>query len=448
MIKKIVILMLSLCSLGFCDNTGKFLGSLEHKKGKVITVGKSGADYTSVVNACTAASNLSPSSTNPVIIIVHPGVYTETSEAILPAWTSIIGFGRSVSIIQNSTVANTFVLDGAPSEDYECLFMGLNIKGTKSDGQGIRITVTDDTYSKKCLIHDCYIYGTLDGVHSTGTVKANFHLIANASTIESDGDALTLFTVGGSGGNHVISDCIINVLDDTDTAYGAAVKTGTTNNIRLTNCVLNVEVADSDGTDGYGIFATGTVNMYGGSIIVTNTNGTGDSYGVKAGSSTKLTGVILSSSSAGGSAYDISTTNTVIVSGSQYDRTKLSGDVRDASFPLSRTLTTTGSPHSIAATQTGTIFQIDCSSGAVHIDLPAATAGIEFTFNVTDGTNALQIDPSGSEYLKLANGSKTSAGGDYITNDTAKAAEDGCRLRCVITGVWEHYDSRGTWTEE
>ena len=96
----------------------------------------------------------------------------------------------------------------------------------------------------------------------------------------------------------------------------------------------------------------------------------------------------------------------------------------------------------------GRIMLVDTGDGAVTATLPAATVGMELTFVVTDATNELRLDPNGAEHVRLANHAATTAGGDYLTNNTAKATGDGCRLRCLTAGIWEHFDSVGTWTEE
>jgi len=110
--------------------------------------------------------------------------------------------------------------------------------------------------------------------------------------------------------------------------------------------------------------------------------------------------------------------------------------------------TVSAASFNIEASYNGRVYIADCSSNNVNGNLPAAIVGLEYTFNVTDGTNDLILEPDGTDTIKLANGTKTDVAGDYITNGTANAADDGCRLKCVIAGVWEHYDSRGTWTEE
>lgn len=102
----------------------------------------------------------------------------------------------------------------------------------------------------------------------------------------------------------------------------------------------------------------------------------------------------------------------------------------------------------VEAVDDGCLFLVDCSSAIVTATLPAAEIGLEFSFAVTDGTYALRIDPDGSEYINAADGSASSAAGDYLENEGANAAGDHVRVKCVEAGVWQVFDAIGTWTEE
>lgn len=99
--------------------------------------------------------------------------------------------------------------------------------------------------------------------------------------------------------------------------------------------------------------------------------------------------------------------------------------------------------------ETGKLFYCDTASNAITVNLPAATPGLEFSFVLTDATTAqsIRLEPDGTETIALANGVQEAAD-DYITNTTAEAVGDSCRLRCSIVGQWEHFDSVGTWTGE
>jgi hypothetical protein len=86
------------------------------KDANVITVADAGADYTSISAAITHVASLTPTATNPYIISVGPGVYSEPT-LVVPAYTSIIGSGINATIVNPSTAFhNIFELNGVNIE--------------------------------------------------------------------------------------------------------------------------------------------------------------------------------------------------------------------------------------------------------------------------------------------------------------------------------------------
>lgn len=80
---------------------------------RVISVGQTGADYTTIAAAIVAANALTPIATNPVTIRVAPGTYSENNPLTVPQYTSITTYGE----MANSTIvtalnpgSNIFVL--------------------------------------------------------------------------------------------------------------------------------------------------------------------------------------------------------------------------------------------------------------------------------------------------------------------------------------------------
>lgn len=80
---------------------------------KLLTVSQASglADYDSIGAAITAASALSPSSTNPVAILVYPGVYTESAFTV-PSWVTLESAAglRATEIVASSTTQQTVTL--------------------------------------------------------------------------------------------------------------------------------------------------------------------------------------------------------------------------------------------------------------------------------------------------------------------------------------------------
>ena len=71
----------------------------------IITVDSDSSDATSIEDAISQANAKVPSSTNPVVILVQPGVYTENNPLTVPDYVSIIAFGDSntTSILATTT---------------------------------------------------------------------------------------------------------------------------------------------------------------------------------------------------------------------------------------------------------------------------------------------------------------------------------------------------------
>jgi hypothetical protein len=92
-------------------------------------------------------------------------------------------------------------------------------------------------------------------------------------------------------------------------------------------------------------------------------------------------------------------------------------------------------------------YQVDCTS-LVTANLPPAVVGLRYPFNVTVGTNDLRLNPDGSEFIYLPDGTLPNVAGDYITNGTANAAFDQIIVECTQPGRWVTYAAIGTWTEE
>ena len=147
-----------------------------------------------------------------------------------------------------------------------------------------------------------------------------------------------------------------------------------------------------------------------------------------------------------GNHYTTPSTGFIISSDAVNDELGAGWGSKDKALWNKRTIA--AATETLGADEANKLFIINAASNSVIITLPTATVGLEFVFVVSDATNEFRLDPNASEYIKLANGTKTSAGGDYITNNTAKAAEDGLRIKCRVAGVWEHLESIGTWTEE
>lgn len=84
------------------------------------------------------------------------------------------------------------------------------------------------------------------------------------------------------------------------------------------------------------------------------------------------------------------------------------------------------------------------ATGTVVATLPAATVGLEYSFEV-GAAQELRLDPDGTETIALPSTGAQSAAGKYIT---ANAAGEGVHIRCTKAGQWSVVSYIGTWTAE
>lgn len=116
---------------------------------KSITVAQSGGDYTSIASAITAASALTPTADNRVIIIIYPGAYTETNPLTLPAYVALVGMGRAADVRIIPTTTTTYVIDCGNAS--ACI--NIEVRGASgSGGIGYRASLTGRQF---CNIFEC-----------------------------------------------------------------------------------------------------------------------------------------------------------------------------------------------------------------------------------------------------------------------------------------------------
>lgn len=197
--------------------------------------------------------------------------------------------------------------------------------------------------------------------------------------------------------------------------------------------------------EGYGyeaiFFDGGVVDdvLIAGNIAANYNNGVGRAITIDAGTYSRI---VLSNN------YFDTTPNTIRDNGGGvYDELPIGWRCMQSEPYNKRTITAASA--NIEADETGKMFYIDTASNAVTVTLPDAVVGLEFTFFLTDATTAqsLRIEPDTGDTIALATGVQEAVN-DYITNATAEAVGDGCRLKCRLAGRWEHFDSVGTWTGE
>lgn len=120
--------------------------------GRTVILAKSGGDATTLAEAITSASALTPLVGDPVTILAHPGVYS-TPPATLPAFVSLQGVGGAeVTEFAASTATSPLLIAPAGTRVTGCQFSGANGVG----GVGVKFaTGGERTRIDACLITDC-----------------------------------------------------------------------------------------------------------------------------------------------------------------------------------------------------------------------------------------------------------------------------------------------------
>ena len=131
---------------------------------RAITVAQSGGDYTDIGSAITAASALTPTSANKVIITIYPGTYTITTSLTVPANVALKGASRAANVLitASGAVSSTFIVDmqgGSYAKDIALVGdgtiggIGFRIRDT---GAASFVTIVDCTVQncRKCYVVD------------------------------------------------------------------------------------------------------------------------------------------------------------------------------------------------------------------------------------------------------------------------------------------------------
>jgi hypothetical protein len=98
----------------------------------------------------------------------------------------------------------------------------------------------------------------------------------------------------------------------------------------------------------------------------------------------------------------------------------------------------------LSAAQTGAVISNLGASGAAVFALPAAVAGMNYTF-IVEAAQELRIDPNGTETIALPSNGVQGAAGKYLTAD---AVGENVMLVCATAGTWDVLNYTGTWTAE
>lgn len=137
----------------------------------IVTVATSDGEFSSIVSAL--ASITTASASNPYMISIAPGVYTE-SQIQMKAFVYIHGSGEQATVIQPSNASQNFILMVENSSIRQCLITGV----TGSGFAAIYMSSSTGTDQTPCFVEDCKL-GNNDTHAICSPVNANNAIFFN-----------------------------------------------------------------------------------------------------------------------------------------------------------------------------------------------------------------------------------------------------------------------------
>ncbi|MEA2036147.1 MAG: hypothetical protein U9O94_01460 [Nanoarchaeota archaeon] len=114
----------------------------------------------------------------------------------------------------------------------------------------------------------------------------------------------------------------------------------------------------------------------------------------------------------------------------------------DAGLKLAYEAATTSD--TLTASESGKTLSVDCSTPC-EFELPAAVAGMSFSFISDNNDATFSVDPNGTDTIKWSNGAAPLAAGDKLTSPGA--TEDSITLFSTASGYWSVKEITGTFTD-
>lgn len=215
--------------------------------GKILTVASSGADYTTIATAITAAGTLSPTATNPITIQIRTGTYTE--DVVMASYVSLKGVGTRDGVIIYSAAGIPITL--ADHVNIE----NLTVRTAADDGA-------------KCIVDNGSVCNDVNitnvAVESTATGEGSWFGFYFSAASNINLDKIYLRRTAAKGGT---GDAGLVYIDQ----YAAIV--------RITNSDLDMRGAPEDEGEAMNTFfwISGTANVINGLVLSRNNIFNGDS---------------------------------------------------------------------------------------------------------------------------------------------------------------------------
>lgn len=134
-------------------------------------------------------------------------------------------------------------------------------------------------------------------------------------------------------------------------------------------------------------------------------------------------------------SFRLGNTEYGLLSGTKWDFTTATTGVAKRNPHAAKT-----SNYTVLTTDSGGVFTNVNALGDVTFALPAASAGLEYHFYVTDNQNLI-VDANGTDTIRIA-ASVSASGG----NLTANTIGNSLTVRYISVGQWGVFASQGTWT--
>ena len=168
------------------------LSGLRNMQG-VYLVGKagSGAPYTSIQDALDAVNGATSSATNPALVLVGPGVYSELV-TIQKDGVFLVGLGGA-TIDNGAAVDHTITVNnGAGTPPRQVVFQNLKVTNSNPNYACIRLAggAASQIGAQGIWLRDCHLYNTVGGGYTVWATAINGLYIQGGSSTGSDASAI------------------------------------------------------------------------------------------------------------------------------------------------------------------------------------------------------------------------------------------------------------------
>lgn len=197
---------------------GSNLTGIEKKKANIISVAKSGGDFSSIQSAIDSITDVAPD--KPYTILLYPGIYDE--KITLKDYISLVGYDKKTcKIISNQSYNGMDARTGFVVKNTNGEVRNLYIENTRTtypsvaiyqSGNGIiincelRSAAQDTVYLDAGKLHGCYIYNSSTSGGTSDALSVDGSAIIENCVIESENEAGCVW-IGNANCSPKFYDC-------------------------------------------------------------------------------------------------------------------------------------------------------------------------------------------------------------------------------------------------